>query len=231
MRHRAIALTTAVTTAPTGATVASRTSRDSTALVRDHYDSVASRYDRLIRLPERLLFADGRQWAASRARGHVLEVAIGTGRNLPHYPPGTHVTGIDVSSAMIDVARSRADRTGAHVDLHVADAQHLPFGDDSFDTVVATLALCSIPDDTAAVAEIARVLRPGGALVLLEHVRSPSPVVRAGQRLLQPLMLRSGGDHLLREPHTLIEASGMDCELMERSRAGIVLRLQARKRR
>lgn len=206
-------------------------SRDATAFVRDRYDSVASRYDALIQVPERLLFADGRTWAAGQARGSVLEVAVGTGRNLPHYPPGTHVTGIDLSSAMVDIARVRADQAGVPVDLHVADAQHLPFRDSSFDTVVATLALCSIPDDAAAVGEMARVLRPGGTLVLLEHVRSPSPVVRAAQRLLQPLLLRLEGDHLLRQPDRLVEASGLECELLERSRAGIVLRLQARKPR
>jgi ubiquinone/menaquinone biosynthesis C-methylase UbiE len=193
-------------------------SRDSTAFIRDHYNSVAGRYDALIQVPERLLFADGRRWGAGQARGNVLEIAVGTGRNLPHYPPDTHVTGIDLSSAMIAIARSRADQAGFPVDLHVADAQDLPFPDESFDTVVATLALCSIPDDTAAAAEIARVLRPGGTLVLLEHVRSPSPVVRAVQRLLQPLLLRLEGDHLLREPDKRVEASGLDCELLERSR-------------
>ena len=104
-------------------------SRDETRFVRDRYDSLASRYDRLIRLPERLLFADGRQWAAGRASGDVLEVAVGTGRNLPYYRAGTTVTGVDVSAAMVEIARGRARQSAADVTLHVADAQDLPFGD------------------------------------------------------------------------------------------------------
>lgn len=203
--------------------------RDPTAFVRDHYDSVAHRYDSVIRLPERVLFADGRQWAAGRARGDVLEMAVGTGRNLPHYRPGTRVIGIDLSEAMIDVARRRASASAADVQLQVADAQHLPFADATFDTVVATLALCSIPDDGAAVSEAARVLRPGGTLVLLEHVRSPMASVRTVQRLLEPLLLRLEGDHLLRQPDEHVAQAGLRIDLLERSKLGIVLRLQARK--
>ena len=203
--------------------------RDPTGFVRDHYNSVAHRYDSLIRLPERVLFADGRQWAAGQARGDVLELAVGTGRNLPHYRPGTSVTGIDLSEAMIDVARHQASTSAADVQLHVADAQGLPFADATFDTVVATLALCSIPDDRAAVSEAARVLRPGGTLVLLEHVRSPLVSVRTVQRLLEPLLWRLEGDHVLREPDKRVAQAGLHIELHERSKLGIVLRLQARK--
>ena len=203
--------------------------RDATAFVQDHYDDVAPRYDRLIRVPERLLFADGRRWATRQARGSVLEIAVGTGRNLPHYASGTQVIGIDLSSAMLHLARDRAAQTSPAAELQIADAQSLPFSDASFDTVVATLALCSIPDDAAAVAEMSRVLRPGGTLVLLEHVRSSCPVVRAAQRLLEPVLLRLDGDHLLREPDERVRQAGLHIEHLERSKLGIVLRLRARK--
>lgn len=203
--------------------------RDPTAFIRDHYDMAAGRYDTLIQVPERLLFADGRQWATSQTSGDVLEIAVGTGRNLPHYRAGTRVIGVDLSSGVIEIARERAAHASADVELQVADAQDLPFADASFDTVIATLALCSIPDDAAAVAEIARVLRPGGALVLLEHVRSPSPAVRAAQRLLEPMLLRLEGDHLLRQPEQHVERAGLLIDLLERSKLGIVLRLQAHK--
>lgn len=203
--------------------------RDPTRFVRDHYDSVAHRYDRLVRLPERLLFAGGRPWAAGQADGDVLELAIGTGRNLPHYRARVSVTGVDVSAGMIEIARCRARESAAAVRLHVADAQQLPFADAVFDTVVATLALCSIPDDERAVAEAARVLRPGGKLVLLEHVRSPSPLIRTLQRLLDPLLLRLEGDHLLREPDKRVAQAGLHIDRLERSHLGIVLRLEASK--
>jgi ubiquinone/menaquinone biosynthesis C-methylase UbiE len=203
--------------------------RDPTSFVRDHYNSVARRYDSVIAIPERMLFVDGRQWASGRASGDVLEVAVGTGRNLPYYRADVSVTGIDLSVEMLAIARRRANESAAPVQLHVADAQNLPFRDAAFDTVVATLALCSIPDDVRAVAEAARVLRPGGTLVLLEHVRSPSPVVRTVQRVLEPLLLRLEGDHLLRQPDQHVAQAGLHIDQLERSKLGIVLRLQASK--
>ncbi len=139
------------------------------------------------------------------------------------------VIGINLSAEMLEIARGRATESAASVQLHVADAQNLPFRDAAFDTVIATLALCSIPDDVRAVAEAARVLRPGGTLVLLEHVRSPSPGVRAVQRVLEPLLLRLEGDHLLRQPDQHIAQARLHIDLLERSKLGIVLRLQASK--
>lgn len=200
---------------------------DPTAAIRDRYDASASRYDNKIRLSEWLLFGGGRQWAADNTAGRVLEVAVGTGRNLPYYPSGTSVTGIDLSASMISIARTRVTEQAAA--LHIADAQHLPFRDNSFDTVVATLALCSIPDDAAATREMARVLRPDGTLVLLEHVGSPQRFVRFAQRLLEPMFLRLEGDHLLREPEKRVAQAGLRLELVQRSKLGIVLRLLARK--
>lgn len=123
---------------------------DPTAAIRDRYDASAPRYDGTIRLPEWLLFGGGRQWAADNAAGRVLEVAVGTGRNLSYYPEGT---GIDLSASMISIARTRVTEQAAAV--QIADAQRLPFPDNSFETVVATLALCKIPDDAAETRECA----------------------------------------------------------------------------
>jgi ubiquinone/menaquinone biosynthesis C-methylase UbiE len=202
---------------------------EETVRVRDIYDRHANRYDRLIAVAERVLLADGRRWAASQARGAVLEVAVGTGRNLPHYPAGTLLTGIDVSEGVLARARQRAGTAQLRVDLRVGDAQRLPVGDGSVDTVVATLALCSIPNDQAAVHEMARVLRPGGRLILLEHVASPRRPVRAVQRLLDPLLVRLEGDHLLRRPEVAVNAAGLVVDVLERSRLEIILRLVAHK--
>ncbi len=126
----------------------------------------------------------GRRWACAGATGQVLEVAIGTGRNLFFYPPDAQLTGVDLSPRMLDRARTRAETLTRPVDLQLGDAQHLAFPDASFDTVVATLTVCSIPDGQAAVAEMARVLRPGGRLALLDHVASTSSPVRAVQQQL-----------------------------------------------
>ncbi len=200
-----------------------------TARVRRRYDAVAARYDRFIRIAETLLFGDGRRWICAQARGEVLEFAVGTGRNLPYYPADVRLTGIELSPAMLAIARRRAAALGRPVVLRVGDAQALDFPDGRFDTVVCTLALCTIPDDRRAVAEAVRVLRPGGRFLALEHVRSPIRPVRAVQRVLDPLAVRCEADHLLREPLEHVRAEGLIIERLERRKWGIVERLVARK--
>ncbi len=200
-----------------------------TKRVQRLYDRMAPRYDRVIAVAERLLFTGGREWACGQASGDVLEVAVGTGRDLAFYAPGVRLTAVDVSEKMLARARRRACALDLRVELRVADAQCLDFADASFDTVVATLSLCSIPDHTAAVAEMARVLRPGGRLRLLDHVGSPNPAVRLVQRVLDPLAVRLQGDHLLRSPELPVRAANLDIEQLHRTRAGIVLALAARK--
>src|SRR3954447_11591090 len=203
--------------------------RRATELVREHYDKSASGYNRQIAFFERILFGEGRSWVCSQAEGEVLEIAVGTGRNLRYYSDDVRLTGIELSPEMLDIARREAANIGREADLRVGDAEALEFEDESFDTVTCTLALCTIPDDRAAVGEMWRVLRPGGRLLLLEHVRSHVRPVRIGQRALEPLMLRFEQDHLLREPLEHVRPVGFSVERVERSKAGIVERLAARK--
>jgi ubiquinone/menaquinone biosynthesis C-methylase UbiE len=197
--------------------------------LRAHYDRAAAKYDKKLAFFDRTLFAGGREWVCSQAEGDTLEIAIGTGLNLPHYPANVRLAGIDLSPAMLEFAQRRADELGRSVDLQVADAQELPFADNSFDTVVSTLSLCTVPDDARAVAQVARVLRPGGRFLLLEHVRSPHRLVRIGQRAAEQLTLRLEGDHQLREPTEHLGSHGLVLERHERSRWGIVERIAARK--
>ncbi|MGH8309323.1 MAG: class I SAM-dependent methyltransferase [Steroidobacteraceae bacterium] len=200
-----------------------------TERVRGIYDKLAPRFDRKISFWEKVLFGGGREWVCSQAKGDTLEIAVGTGRNFALYPTDVRLSGIELSPQMLEIARDRARDAGRRFDLRVADAEALPFPDASFDTVVCTLSLCSIPDDRKAVAEARRVLRPGGTFLLLEHVRSANPVVRAGQRLLEPINARFEGDHLLREPLEHLRIEGFEIEQLERSKAGIVERVRARK--
>ncbi len=127
---------------------------EQTEAVRRVYEREAGNYDRNVKIPERLLFAGGREWVCAQVEGEVLEIAVGTGRNLPYYPDGVRLTGIEFVPAMLDVARRRAVELGRPVELRVGDAQALEFEDATFDTVVCTLSLCTIPDDRAAVAEV-----------------------------------------------------------------------------
>ena len=132
-----------------------------TERVRSVQDKTAPRYDRQMNFFDRVLFTDGREWACSQATGEVLEVAVGTGRNLQHYPADTALTGVELSEQMLSIARQRAAELEIDADLRQGDAQALDFPDHSFDTVIITLALCTIPDDRAARAEIDRDHEPG----------------------------------------------------------------------
>jgi ubiquinone/menaquinone biosynthesis C-methylase UbiE len=202
---------------------------ETTERVRRLWDKRADRYDRRMRLSERFMFGDGRAWVCSQARGEVLEIAIGTGRNLPHYPPDVRLTGVDLSPRMLEVARRQAAALGRAIDLRVGNAQTLEFPDASFDSAVCTLALCSIPNDRQAIAEMYRVLRPGGLLLLLDHIPAEPRAVRALQALLERFKKLLGSEHLLRRPLERVLEQGFEVEQRERSRWGIIERLAARK--
>jgi ubiquinone/menaquinone biosynthesis C-methylase UbiE/predicted ester cyclase len=200
-----------------------------TERVRRIFDKQAPKYDRSMSRFERLLFAGNREWVCARAEGKVLELAAGTARNLPYYSGDVTVTGIELSPEMAELGRRRADEVGREIDMRVGDAETLPFPDESFDTVVCTYGLCTIPDDAAAIRETKRVLRPGGRLLLAEHVRSPNSIVRTIQRVLEPFAKRFGGDHLLREPLDHLAAEGFEVDEVERKKAGWVELVAARR--
>jgi ubiquinone/menaquinone biosynthesis C-methylase UbiE len=193
------------------------------------WEKAAPRYDQEIRFWEKVQFGGGREWVAERARGRVLEVAIGTGRNLPLYPPGMSITGIELSPAMLELARRRATELGIEADLRVGDAQALPFDDAAFDTVVCTLSLCTIPDPPAAIAEMRRVLRPGAMLLLLDHIGSSWWPIWTGQRLLEQITIRTAGEHMTRRQLPLVRAAGFEIIETQRLKAGTVERIAARR--
>jgi ubiquinone/menaquinone biosynthesis C-methylase UbiE len=183
---------------------------------RKFWDRFAADYDRRMERTERLLFP-----------GKVLEVAVGTGRNLPYYGPGITLTGIDLSPGMLAVARDRARDLGLDADLRTGNAEDLEFGDAEFDTVLCTISLCNIPDYRAAIAEMYRVLRPGGHLVLLDHVASDRWWVLFLQRILEQVTRRTNGDYQTRRPLPLVAAAGFVVSHSERSKFGWVERLVA----
>lgn len=194
------------------------------------WDKHSRTYDKSMAFWERRLFRGDREWVCAQAEGDVLEVAVGSGRNFSFYPEGVALSGFDLSPAMVELARARAEELGLRADLQVADATHLPYPDDSFDTVVCTYSLCAIPDPAAATREMFRVLRPRGGALLSEHVRSANPLVLAVQGLLSIVSVPLMNEHFLRQPDKHLRAAGFDITHSERHKAGFVHRLTATKR-
>jgi len=191
------------------------------------WDKAAPGYDKQISFFEKIWFGGGREWLGQRAQGRVLEVAVGTGRNLPHYPADVTVTGIELSPAMLAIARQRAADLGRDVGFQEGDAEHLPCGDASFDTVACALSLCTIPDPAAAIGEMKRVLVPGGRLLLLDHIASTWPPVYAAQWLFERITIRAAGEHFTRRQLPLVRAAGFQLVETGRLKAGTVERIHA----
>ena len=200
---------------------------DPTAKARRVWQEMAPRYERQMKFAEKHFLAGTREWICSRATGRVLEVAVGTGLNLGLYPSGVSLTGIELSPAMLSVAQARARDLGLDADLREGDAQALPFEASSFDTVVCTLSLCAIPDDARTVAEMARVVRPGGRLLLLDHIGSTWWPIFAGQRLVEFFTVRSEGEYLTRRPSLLLRGVGLQIVESVRTKLGVIERVHA----
>jgi ubiquinone/menaquinone biosynthesis C-methylase UbiE len=203
--------------------------KDRTERWHRYWDKHSRTYDREMRFWDRHLFGDSRYWACGQATGQVLEVAVGTGLNVDAYPDDITLTGIDLSEPMLDIARARSTELGRPATLEQANAHELPFGEASFDTVVCTFGLCTIPDHTKAIAEMARVLRPGGRLILVDHIESSSRMARGVQRALEVVTVPLGGEHFRRRPLNDVRAAGFDVEQVQRFKLGLVERLVARK--
>lgn len=182
-------------------------------------------YDLGLSVLERLGLARWRAWLAHGATGRTLDLGTGTGRNLRLLAPGVSLVAVDPHAENLLHARERA----AALPLVRARAEALPFRDGAFDTVLSSLVLCSVSDPAAALAETRRVLRRGGSLRAIEHVRAPGPVVARLQDLLQPAWTRfTGGCHPNRDTEAAIAAAGFVVDPSSRRARGVLRRLEAR---
>lgn len=162
------------------------------------------------------------------ARGRVLEIGVGTGKNLPFYDPAstTEMVGIDLNPGMLARARSKPCRVP--VTLLEMDAQRLEFPDASFDTVLASYVFCSIPDPIAALREAARVCRPDGRILLLEHVRIDRPIIGPLMDLAAPLVAGIIGCHINRRTVENVRLAGLKVEKVEPVRGDLLKLIHAR---
>ena len=193
------------------------------------YRLFAAAYDWLIAPLERLWLARRRAALVGPAAGRVLEVGVGTGLTLPYYRRAAGVVGVDPNPAMLARASARAAEAAVPVTLEVARAEALPFEAGRFDTVVVSLVLCSVEDPQIAARELRRILKPGGELRLLEHIRAPGRHLARVQDLVTPLWRRVFGNcHLNRDTVRVLEAAGFEITRVTRYLGGVVVEGTAR---
>lgn len=201
--------------------------------VRSRYNRVARVYDLEQALEEPFVFGRLRKalWVEAPPTGSILEVGVGTGINMRHYPPGARMTAIDISDRMLAKAKARAQRDHVNVDLALMDAQHLDFADNTFDAVVATCVFCSVPDPLAGLREILRVLKPGGRALLLEHVRSENAIVGKAMDLLNPIAVRLSGANINRRTVENVRTAGFAGLQVNSHAFGLIKTIRATKAR
>jgi len=162
-----------------------------------------------------------------RARCQVLEVGIGTGANLPYYDPAAVIHGVDLSRAMLERAMARAHRLRRQLTVETMNGETLSFADGAFDTVLSTLTLCTTPDPLRLLREMARVCRPDGRVLLLEHGLSTARPVNWVLHRLAPGQLRRYACHLTRDVAALPEKAGLRIVHMERYLFGVFVLIEA----
>lgn len=181
--------------------------RARTEKIRKRYNRNAVFYDSM----DRMIREEWRRQVIGQAAGHVLEVGVGTGKNLPYYNPEicTKVTGIDFSPGMLQKAYPRAEKASVPVELLQMDAQKMDFPDDTFDTVISTCVFCSVPDPIAGLREIKRVCKPNGVIYFLEHMRVDWPIVGPLMDAMNPISVGLIGVNINRRTVENIQQSGL----------------------
>ncbi len=202
--------------------------QDESEKIKKKYNRIAPYFDGLEGFLERIFLKKKRELLWSKAQGeHILEVGVGTGKNFPFYPPDTQVTALDFSQDMLKQARSKRHRNGISVEIVLMDVQSLCYADNSFDTVIATFVFCSVPKPIKGLQELYRVCKPGGQVLLLEHVLSSSPVKAMMMKILNPLVVLVFGANINRQTVKSIQSCGFEKVVLDPASSDMVKLIQA----
>ena len=201
-----------------------------TEVARRRYNRRAFDYDFMEGFADRLGLRKWRKTLWSKVSGaNILEVGVGTGKNFPYYPQNASITAIDFSEKMLSRAHHKARKQGLKAHLLPMDVQKLDFEDNTFDAVVATFVFCSVSDPLEGLAEVKRVCKPGGKVILLEHVLSANRPMASLMNLANPVVVRLMGANINRRTVENVAASGLDVERVTDGMAGILKLIEAKK--
>ena len=176
--------------------------------IRKRYDRISKIYDLLEQPMELAAMKKWRREVTEALEGKVLEVGVGTGKNIPHYPEGVDITAIDFSEKMLAKAREKAGRQKKNPRLILMDAQDMSFEDNTFDMVFTTCVFCSVPDPIEGLKEIKRVCKPGGKIIMLEHVRSEKKILGPIMDFFNPLTVNLYGANINRRTVENLKKAG-----------------------
>ena len=176
--------------------------------IMKRYDRVSPIYDIFEAPMELMAMKQWRKELMSELHGKVLEVGVGTGKNIEYYPEGIDIIGIDFSQGMLKRARKRVESLGRQVELLQMDAQSMDFADNTFDTVFTTCVFCSVPNPVKGLEEIRRVCKNGGKIILIEHVRSEKKLLGLLMDVLNPVIVNLYGANINRKTVENVRAAG-----------------------
>ena len=204
--------------------------KSDSAAIKKKYNRIAPYFEGLEAIIEGLFFKNWRKKLWAKVDGHhILEVGVGTGKNFDFYPKDARVTAIDFSEAMLKQATHKKDRKSISVDLDLMDVQSLYFADNSFDTVIGSFVFCSVPLPIKGLKELYRVCKPGGQVLLLEHVLSSNPIISKVMNFFNPVILALVGANINRDTVKNIKACGFVSVRIDERSSDIIKLIEARK--